>query len=141
MPWEEIKVFQHTHDVTKEGCYECHEIEHTAGMPRAAELDIGKTYLSILRDSYSQSVRRNKFDSWCPWQWQFDEEEVWVNPKAADTMSQMWNDIWRTALEICQESYPITESYVNEFIRDAKEILDYAAVHGLWIRIVHNNGY
>jgi hypothetical protein len=140
-PWEEVKAFQHTHDVTKEGCYECHEIPYTPGMPRVAELDIGKTELSMIRDCYHQAVRKLKVEPWCPWVWHFDEQEAWVSPKAADTLSQLWKDIWRTVQDLMKESYPVSDTYLTQFIKDAQEMLDYATVHGLWIRIVHHNGY
>lgn len=140
-PWEEIKQFQHTHDVTKEGCYECHDIPHVPPMPREAELDTGKTELSVLRDCYSHSVKKLKMEAWCPWQWYFDENDSWMSPKGADTLSQMWKDIWRTAFEEVHQSYPINELDTQAFIKRVQEILDYASVHGLWVHIIHNNGY
>lgn len=140
-PWIEIKQFQHTHDVTKEGCYECHDIPHRTPMPREAELDIGKTQLGVLRDCYNQAVRKLKMETWCPWFWHFDEYDVWMNPKGADTLSQMWKDVWRKAIEQMNESYPMSDRDVNAFIKDTQELLDYASVNGLWIHIIHNNGY
>ena len=140
-PWDEAKQFPHTKDVNKDGCIVCHPIDHGPNMPRVAEIDTGKSTLNVLRDAYVDQVRRQKMEAWCPWAWYFDERDTWLSPKEADTLSQMWKDIWRDALPKALEVYPMDEIYLKGFIKRVQEILDYAAVHGHWVHIHHFNGY
>lgn len=109
--------------------------------PPPACLDTGKTELSFIRDMYHSVARETRYKNWITWWWNFQDEVTYLSPKEADVMSLYWNDLWATIIKRVEEEFPIHTDAVRRITKEMGEIITYAAIKGLSVRINHDNGY
>jgi hypothetical protein len=138
-PWEETKDLKIAEAFGTYCLYEDPTLPKDA--PQPVRLDVGKTTLSYIRDTYHSVASGTRYKNYLAWWWNFQDEVVYLTPKEADVMSLYWTDLWNTVLQRSEEEYPMNTGDIRKVFKEFGDTLTYAAIRGLCVRIDHDNGY